>query len=425
MLIEQAIFTSAETARAEGYQLVATSPGITKADAQVLALWGPSHGALLREDVGAQSVQFHLLPSGAYGIARTRPMGAEYSGRRGPRLHTHYLVVPPELLARFANNPFALLQAAVASGELSAASETTGELTPLALVGRASAFQTPLVERVLSEIGLPQLVALLDSALSGRTLAVASRVPLEELFAALLNCLPVECRPEFSLATGLHYSPHRPFRWIASPGEAAERKRLEQQFGVTAFDCDRAASPGPPRDDGWAGFVARLVADRGIAALAAPWGLARSGLTSSDLPKLARELEHELDLDRRPVQAAASSWVHAHAAHARTQPAQTGAAVAPQRPAQTLKVESPAMVEQLETLDDAVYDAIAGKAGALEELTALWPVVIDTFDQNLVEESREQYLRYALQLWDQYLETAADPEPSLAALEVLCLLFDD
>ncbi len=63
MLLEQAIFTSAVTQRARGYQLVAQSPGICDIDARELTIWCPTHDALLEEGRWAQSVNFHPLES--------------------------------------------------------------------------------------------------------------------------------------------------------------------------------------------------------------------------------------------------------------------------------------------------------------------------------------------------------------------------
>ena len=61
--VEQAIFTSAETGRSAGYQLVARSPGVAEADARELAVWCPSHDSLL--ELGEPlSVNFHPLQIG-------------------------------------------------------------------------------------------------------------------------------------------------------------------------------------------------------------------------------------------------------------------------------------------------------------------------------------------------------------------------
>ena len=80
-LIEQAIFTSAETDCSAGYRLVAQSPGLSGDDARELTTWCPSHDSLLDSGPDAVSFNFHPLPSGAYCASRTVPAGAEYSGR--------------------------------------------------------------------------------------------------------------------------------------------------------------------------------------------------------------------------------------------------------------------------------------------------------------------------------------------------------
>lgn len=62
--VEQAVFTSAETTRTAGYQLVARSPGILEDDGHALSAWGPSHESLLKSERQASSINFFLLPSG-------------------------------------------------------------------------------------------------------------------------------------------------------------------------------------------------------------------------------------------------------------------------------------------------------------------------------------------------------------------------
>ena len=53
-LIEQAIFTSARTARAHGYQVVASSPGMSESDRRRSTAWGPSEGALADQSPDAK-----------------------------------------------------------------------------------------------------------------------------------------------------------------------------------------------------------------------------------------------------------------------------------------------------------------------------------------------------------------------------------
>ncbi|MES1213143.1 MAG: hypothetical protein ABUL64_01015 [Singulisphaera sp.] len=84
-------------------------------------------------------------------------------------------------------------------------------------------------------------------------------------------------------------------------------------------------------------------------------------------------------------------------------------------------------VEQLANLDDAVFAAIAGRAEALDGLRRLWPEIKARLGTPLVEESRDQYVRYALRVWRASLagDELRDPTAALAAIDVMSLLFDE
>ena len=96
-------------------------------------------------------------------------------------------------------------------------------------------------------------------------------------------------------------------------------------------------------------------------------------------------------------------------------------------PSHGLHADSPEVVAQLESLDDAVFDAIQGKADALAALRWLWPQVKIRLGDELIAESREQYVRYALSEWHKAdnPEGLRDPRRAVDALEVLCVLFDE
>jgi hypothetical protein len=127
----------------------------------------------------------------------------------------------------------------------------------------------------------------------------------------------------------------------------------------------------------------------------------------------------------------------AHAAHQTFQ--KTAAAAAAQNdaapcdaalakgPSHSLHADSPEVVAQLESLDDAVFDAIQGKPDALPALRWLWPQVKIRLGETLLAESREQYVRYALSVWHKADNPEGDHDPRRAveALEVLCVLFDE
>ena len=81
--VEQAIFTSVETDRQSGCQVVASSPGVCNADVCELAIWKPSRDSMHDTGADAESFNFHPLPSGAYCLSHTTATGWEHGG--GPR----------------------------------------------------------------------------------------------------------------------------------------------------------------------------------------------------------------------------------------------------------------------------------------------------------------------------------------------------
>ena len=93
-------------------------------------------------------------------------------------------------------------------------------------------------------------------------------------------------------------------------------------------------------------------------------------------------------------------------------------------PATTLQLGDPAVMERLEELDDVVFEAIAGKNSAIEQLQRLWPTVIGRLSPGLAEESREAYCRHALQKWLDCTEngTARNPKLAVSLMDVLTVL---
>jgi lauroyl/myristoyl acyltransferase len=84
-------------------------------------------------------------------------------------------------------------------------------------------------------------------------------------------------------------------------------------------------------------------------------------------------------------------------------------------------------MEKLELLDDLVYESISGNTTALAQLQFVWPQMQTELGEKLLAESSEQYLRYALSIWEDCSDKDSLRNPTLAvqALDVLCLLFVD
>ena len=471
-LIEQAIFTSAQTDRGSGYHVVAASPGVFEADLRELAVWGPSHDSLLDPGPHAVSVNFHPLPSGAYCISRTTPSGWEYSGR-GTRVYTQCLVAPPGLLARFANNPFALLRAAMANGSLCQYEKIPAGLEPLALAGRAGAVDAALLARLCLNPGPHWLATLVQAALDSVTIALAGGPPAEQLVAGLLNCLPPACRTEFSFSTGLKFSSRRPFRVVALPSHPEEQRRVERLYNVAVLEL----SEEPPVEfapiESWPRLIHRVLKSGRTSFLAKRLAGERSGFAPRDLPLLGLQLLEEFEAcwlehegceaelptsDAPPASArqcdappdrpadlppdaqgdppqqepASPRRDHrtAHAPHPRFQKTAKPLRPAADRseaPSKQLDPADQAVLEKLERLDDLVFEAISGSEDAVEQLRTLWPTMRHELDESLLADSREQYLRYALTVWSQLQQADGTRDPARAAqsLEVLCLLFDE
>ena len=287
MQIEQAIFTSARTARAGGYQVVAASGGISSADLEEIAVWSPSHDSLVERGPSAASTNFWRLTSGNYCVSRTTTSGGEYSGRVGPRVYTQCLIPTIDVLARFANNPFALLRAAMVQGALEVYDDPPRQLEPIRLAGRAAAVDQTVLAEVLGELGPRALAALVDTALKPSRVALVSRHARPALIAALLNCLPVECRLEFSFSTGLELSPRRPFRVVCQPDDPAVVRRIQRLGGWQVY---RLEEPVAALTTSWASYLATVLADDQVAALATQLTKSRPQLTLANLESLARSL---------------------------------------------------------------------------------------------------------------------------------------
>lgn len=96
-------------------------------------------------------------------------------------------------------------------------------------------------------------------------------------------------------------------------------------------------------------------------------------------------------------------------------------------PSQRLAAHDPLLVEMLGELDDLVFEAIAGRAVAGDRLRTLWPQVLAAVGPQLVDESRQAYLRHAMAKWQECAEAEPTRNPRLAItlMDVLAILLDD
>ncbi len=345
------------------------------------------------------------------------------------------MIIEPDLLARFANNPHAVLRAAIAGGALDIGQSIPENLSAIEMPGRAPVVDWETLTQAASLMGIEPLAALLRTALSADSLALVAGQDADRVLAALLACLPVDLRRRVSFSTGLKYSPRRPFRWFVASDGRGERRRLEDQFGVTVVEIDTGGAAAPPKEKatperGWTGYVATCLRLKRLDHLEEQLKSECPGLTLGELEKSGDQLTGELLADVAAATATArqnsvSRVAHAHASH---EPVKLFVPVdvprrGPEAPSRIIPSDAPEIVEQLEVLDDTVYDAIAGDADSLAALSTLWPEVLDCLGYELVEPSREQYLQYALSVWhDISVQGGGGPEMAAAALDVLEVL---
>jgi hypothetical protein len=435
-LVEQAIFTSVETDPEAGYQVVASSDGLCAADAHELAVWEPSRDSLLDPSPAAESFSFHPLPSGAYCVSRSTQAGRESGGSQ--RVHTHCLIVPAEVLTRFANNPFALIQVMSEQGLWQNSGVKCPRLQPFSLSGGAAPVDRALLYQLAVDPGPRQVAALVQQARDAVCLTIAGTAQPAPLIAGLFSCLPPECRLEFSFSIGLKFSPWRPFRLVTLSDDPAEQLWVANYTNVTVLELGKHAATKSIQFDGWATLVERSLAATQISFFASQISKRRFDLTLDDLPALGLQLLEGLDctefhgddpLPQPPKRRSTTDEQHAHSAHRQFEKSlASGTATMPGlRAADDVGLQSPEILDKLEYLDDLVYDAISGESKSLEQLRTAWPKLLGELGDGLLAESREQYLRYALSIWTECAEAGAirNPTRAIHALDVLCLLFGD
>jgi hypothetical protein len=77
-------------------------------------------------------------------------------------------------------------------------------------------------------------------------------------------------------------------------------------------------------------------------------------------------------------------------------------------------------------LEDAIFEVLAGKTNALDQLSPLWCTVLAQVGAARAEVTREHFLRFALAVWRQLnqADEQQDPSRSAQAMEIVCLLFN-
>jgi hypothetical protein len=310
------------------------------------------------------------------------------------------------------------------------------------LAGRSPVVDLGLVAQLARDPGPGAMATLLQAALANDQLAMFAETPSEQLVSGLINLLPVECRPSFSFSTGLRFSPSRPVRISWLPDDEPSWRPLARR-GITLLRLERSPSVDATQLDGWAAWIADVLELGKLSVLTTELEQARPGLAVVELDALGRKLQAALHPSKLPAATpreaerrspgAASFLRQQKRADGAHQSAHAELTIeAPNRQAHLdqladkLAEQPPEVLELLERIDDLVFAAISGDARALSELEVLWPVAAADLDPELVEQSREQYLRCALAICSDFSgDDAQRPERAASAVDVLCVLFEE
>ena len=236
MRLEQAIFTSVRSTRLDGYQLAATSGGISDAVAKELTIWGPAHDSLWDTRHDARSVNFHPLATGDYCVSCTTLAGAEYSGRGGGRVYSQMFVVPRDALERFAWDPFLVLRALAAAGRLVVHDTVPQSLPTVPLLGRSEPPDESLTRQVIDEIGAKVLGDVVEAVATCRSVALLTSGHVERLFQAILHSFSSEDRQTISFTTNLKDSARRPFKLFVLPNDPSVVRQSTRLNGARVVD---------------------------------------------------------------------------------------------------------------------------------------------------------------------------------------------
>ena len=434
--VGQALLASTESDGPAGCRVVSASRGVCEADRRELTAWGPACDALLDEGPQASSLNFHPLPSGAYCVSLTRRATAAADGGRG--LWTQCLVAPADVLARFANDAFALARAAEAAGAWQTVDNAAQPLERLRLPGTTRPVDAELLLGLALRPGAAWMASLVQASLDWVSIGIHDGPPAGQLIAGLINCFPPGCRTEFSFSTGLRFSPQRPPRIVALPADPDQQQRLERLYNLSVLRLGER----PPIEftpvDTWARLVLRVLR-HGQTGLLERWFSRPEEIRLYDLPAWGLEFFEEIQRPPTPSVAggealrekASGALRHDGPANPRSVQAAShqgcASPLAGSPPSRLIDPHDPEVLRMLEKLDDLVFAAITGSSEVVAELRSFWPQVRGALDESLLIESREQYLRYALSLWEGSAgpEGVCQPERAVPSLDVLCLLFGD
>ncbi len=222
--VDQAIFTSAESIMAQGYRLVAASPGISADERKTIATVSPSHDSLSDKSDDAHAIAFYPLPTGRCCVAVSHFAGNEQTGRGGKRVRTHIVVLDRDQWTSVHANPFTVARA-VQRATADQPSKTKGNRLPLLAIEPEIAIGPTSISTATAAVGDASVRFLLDVAMRDTCTVVPGVSNAEAIMEGVFAAMPSTMRRECSFSIGLRFAMGRRHRLIWVGQKTTDTKR--------------------------------------------------------------------------------------------------------------------------------------------------------------------------------------------------------
>ncbi len=241
VLVDQAIFTSVRGPMAEGYRIVAATPGVTPAERAEITRRCPSHGSLCNDRPSAVALSAYPLDSGRYCVAVSRPAGTEHTARGGQRVWTHIAVLDDAAYRAFACNPVAVHATLCRADGPNATTAPSATLDPLRLSS-----VPPTVSACPARIDSDWILSLSRAVLCDERLIVTGAEEDAAALDALVISLPLTVRQTLSVSCGLRYAATRRLQLSFVEQNRGHLQRVTRGQPVRLLDI--ASAPDTERE---------------------------------------------------------------------------------------------------------------------------------------------------------------------------------
>ena len=246
-------------------KVVGRSPGITERDIDEIYERIESITILSPSSMNIMHIYYHHLSSNSSVIARLIPIP---SAREMRDLHdmayVQCLVVSPEALADFGNNPVLLYQTMLSNDAFEAFSTRYMTLKTIESWEKIPPIDVDFIRGLVVGIGRHELMVFLQSVLSAASTGFAGQTANLYLLSGTYQFLPMAWRRELTFTVGIPFINERCFRAVGIVPSSLSHVIVDfhKQHYPPCIDFDEVTEgPDYPITDGWASFINQILLD--------------------------------------------------------------------------------------------------------------------------------------------------------------------